>query len=1704
MVFVRRRRDRPEPRSESRRASRAGHGSSHAPGAALRQAEAAALVDRLVRPITDTAHLDAEHIAHLIAGWVRAGAITRESLPALLEVMRQGSTPEAASLAGAVERHLAGTDAAPPAPQAAARQASAARLVRAMGPLLGLTPSAIDIRTDRDASALTAARGARALQTGAVIHLHSSVDPGTAAGRDTVAHELIHAAQRAAPPGASEPAPSLAAAERQARAMAPALAKGGAPSVALEPLPVTALAADDDQEPAQERASQGVTLPRGTDWDVVGARVVVRTSWLISQVQAEPGASPPTADEIAAPATLALFLQRLKERGVLGWLTADQVSLLSRELFIPGPIERDVIIAYALPMAVYERVGLPPGVPFQWHFAGGGARCILSADRLIPPGASPDSHPRISPQLQEQIFDRLELATGYVLRDEAWAFIRGRGALELGSTTVGRLGPAFTLIYSREDMELLFGADIWESVQEEVASGDVTDTPRPPGGLTLDPALTDEDRELVQRFLAELTRGSEGGAGERTTTITPHLVAVWRRIDAHPQKEQILAELRRGGGADGAPLSALRFLNAINQVELAATYRELGMDPPEADPDSDWRPILEEPVRGTIINRSDLLYAGKEGHFVFETENRADAFRVPRTRVRWVVTPKDRPAEHIEEGRTYHCDLDPPDVFEADFEHTGTYTVHAFVNHNFYLPAHFSIDVEVTTQVERLRQVEDTAFAGFGHDTSSAAHEFETALLDEVGADRFQHGLLTRGTLPDGYERPDFDRRIALLTSQRARLEGFIEEHAGSASPRDQDMVRYARDAIEAIDAVLTDVRGERARGATFFEVRAAYVPDRPGLRSGPLSLIASARRADGEIAITIHDTSQVYEPENFTFSDTGATFAAALEEVFIDLCKAYPSGRMSLRAEVLDATLSPTTDTLGFELDCGSSWESIRTTVWDPAVEIAINIVGVAAMVFFPASATVVFPLLVAYNATDTIARLAEEGERGTLTAGDVVCGVAMIGMDLLPYIGRARPFLQAGNRAFYVIEGVQIMGQSVIMTAQALDQIEHLRNGQIREIAELQEQIRLLEHTNPSDPRLPGMRRDLQRRVDEARATGERVFGELASMQAIILVGGAAFQQIGQHGMRTRVSELGDAGILHDVPGSTPHYDPQTGRIVADASTLSRAELDVLVEARSTDIARRQRAVAEVLGDERVRLEPAAGATETRVRRSGEEVVVEVPADRPLDAVLDDVWAWRAQQEGRPGTVRPHGEAPATDRTGSPVYGAADVAAQPHVAVGNRVATETEARAVVEALMRGDRAALAALGVDALPPRFDPTATEWGIGQLADGQFIVIRGDGGAVDWGHFPGVRPVSHSHPAAPSKVLRGADGEPGALRFEELLTASTAQASANRVNVFPSAADVAFCARFGVNGHVVQTPYLHLGGGRIGNPGDAAGPRVEFVIGRPMRVGTMEGSTIPIYRTEMTARAGGEVLWRGDVWAMDHPAIGSMLDFAAPPYLRAASDTPGSGRTQTRAGREPAGRDSEPIADREPAAARDPDAGAVHGEVEVPLLASDVPPPTRRQLRELRRRHPRGTSESELRALWLIEHQVATRSVVSGERACAALLGVRRGAPMVDLVRVQRSGRLVPIEVKNQTEAHLSGQGNAAFRKFESIAGGSEIARVSHFEVLMHTDSRLPPNFRVTAGGVLEQLVSGTSRWERVLFGAKEVRVRRGDLGEISR
>lgn len=241
-------------------------------------------------------------------------------------------------------------------------------------------------------------------------------------------------------------------------------------------------------------------------------------------------------------------------------------------------------------------------------------------------------------------------------------------------------------------------------------------------------------------------------------------------------------------------------------------------------------------------------------------------------------------------------------------------------------------------------------------------------------------------------------------------------------------------------------------------------------------------------------------------------------------------------------------------------------------------------------------------------------------------------------------------------------------------------------------------------------------------------------------------------------------------------------------------------------------------------------------------------------------------------------------------------------HIRVGHPVDSHSEGLQILRGLAEGDPHAYARIGLDAPNrDRFQPNEVEWGLGRRGK-EYIIIKGDHGAVDWTNFPGVVAVAHTHPFRGGKGLKDL-GPDQTVPFQSLLPGSnlTAGKLHNVTVVFPSAADIVFMGSRGIDGHIVHTPYrIKIVDGKpmLMNP-THAGPEataLSFEIGKPELVGYYEGNhDTPVYKSRLKADAAG---FSQDVYAVNHPTHGSLLSFTPPSQMTHVAPGTAHAPTQT--------------------------------------------------------------------------------------------------------------------------------------------------------------------------------------------------------------
>ncbi len=1225
-----------------------------------------------------------------------------------------------------------------------------------------------------------------------------------------------------------------------------------------------------------------VSLPDGVNMQILSdATVVARAAWLDSDP-----AKQMIHGGLLAPNRMTEILHGLRSSGLFPWMDEARIPALAKLLGIMRYAHHGTFVQFAIAFDIYALIGPPPDVDILFGASGKGLAVVVRQSVVIPGPVTAAKRVPVSEQVRTRIWAALERHTKLPIRPEMKSALMDWSAHWQFAINPDMLGVSFEL--DEDTLQKIYGKQAWKQYLERPrdekteSSGVVTI-----GGVTFSETVPEADRQYFLTWMKQLGPGSSSAAPQMT--ITNDTIAELRNIDADPLRAQIIAKLRGPGNGDAQSLDGQLLRSAINAAHVDQVRTEVGIAAPASG--QTYKPLFEEPVRGTIVNRGGLNYVGQKTEFYWETQNKRDAFAVPHVTVQWALTKQGKPTEHLATDTTTYIETKGPDYFSFEWKETGVYTIYAFVTHTFYQPAQKSIDVKVETEAERMTELDDKAYSGLQGDTDYATGDtdwpFDVSTFNTLfGSHKQEYGKKVWGKTPADYQRLSYDERVKFLTTDRKQLEDLIAAHQDSTDKRWKDMVSYARDKLKTLAESERALTAESLMGNTFFDVRGTFLSRKNGVPDKALRLVGSARKTGQDIKTTVHDFTQLFEPLDYTFTGTAGSYEKAIEATFVDLCKSYPAGRVSCMFEALDDSCQPMSRTITFEFDTGTAWKDVKSVVYNPTVQLIVNIAGAVTMVFLPVTAPLLLPMLATYNSVDVIDNMADLSRKGHLTWGNVAKGVAQIGMNFLPYIGEVKAVAQLGKVAMYTLDGVMIAGQAVLMTLDGVEQIRRLRDKDISEVAELDSQVREIERTNPSDPQLPSLKKTLDQRIKDAQDESTRVLAEMAKSGSVLLVQMAALKGLQTHMTTRSVEGLKADGIFEHVDHLEPRYDPTTGTIRGDQSKLDTGTLAKLQQSYALDMAAKQAELANVLGTDKV--EVTRNGDAIRVTQDGDGYKVELPKDRPFKEALDEAWKFRKASDPKAPAERPApmiGEVHAT-------LSAADVVTGRNVAIGNRVSTASEGHAILARLARGDRGAFKALGMDAPPHTFDLRSTEWGLGQMADGSFIIIRGEPMAVDWAEFKGVRPVAHSHPLTADKLL---DGH---FTFQELIKGGREK---RIVDVFPSAADVAFTARNFLGEHTVQTPYASKGGGKIGNPTPGTTePLVQIKIQQPERIGSFAGNDqLGVYKSHMVAEdTTGKVLWKGDVYTVDHPS-GSLVTFDELPatlVTRSSAQDHGTGST----------------------------------------------------------------------------------------------------------------------------------------------------------------------------------------------------------------
>ncbi len=199
------------------------------------------------------------------------------------------------------------------------------------------------------------------------------------------------------------------------------------------------------------------------------------------------------------------------------------------------------------------------------------------------------------------------------------------------------------------------------------------------------------------------------------------------------------------------------------------------------------------------------------------------------------------------------------------------------------------------------------------------------------------------------------------------------------------------------------------------------------------------------------------------------------------------------------------------------------------------------------------------------------------------------------------------------------------------------------------------------------------------------------------------------------------------------------------------------------------------------------------------------------------------------------------------------------PNRIIGDRTFKTLEAgERILRELSNGNLEVLRELGVQ-VPKDLDvrlANGLEFGLGELPNGDFVLIRGAKAHVDWGVLPGVLGKAHTHPPTKGNNLVGSEGRQE-VPIDAFLTKSE-EPSKDVLKILPSGSDITFTSSQGVQKHRVFTPFV-VEDGFVRKPAfGTMGARLEFMIEASRQIGLNAGGTIH-QATIVGTFAGKEIL-----------------------------------------------------------------------------------------------------------------------------------------------------------------------------------------------------------------------------------------------------
>ncbi|HEY9603702.1 MAG TPA: DUF4157 domain-containing protein, partial [Allocoleopsis sp.] len=1105
-----------------------------------------------------------------------------------------------------------------------------------MEPRFGTDFSQVRVHTDSTAIQMNKELSAQAFAHGRDIYYGAGKSPGN---NELTAHELTHTIQQTG-----------GIVQRHLQESELVSAPSSAPAHMLSRAPST-------DTPSQAKSQ--FTLPAGVNYDWVGGGldfyVLLRRSWLKDQGVSD------DATETDKKEILTTVTPGLKK--VAKWVQDEDIAAIMKEqpvIYFGGKLkDKDEILGGRLQNELVGLIGAPEGQEVTVSIRQEGAAIRLDKRLILRYAQSGNDQFLKSKDFNEILFSNIEAATGLTLEDRAGVINSYK--LEFDKP-VKDLFKAYVLTVEDGYFIAWFG-DAWTEFRQ---------TPREVAGeaqgqsISLPASIGEKERQKILDVLNQLIPPTDKKDPKQSRpgslALSAREAQLLLQIADSPNREQILKLMKEGKKSGGATQTLEQQLEtAIASIDMQEAYKRLGIEPGKSS--EERKPIENRPVRGNITQPDADIVPGKKVSFKFLVKEDRDALRVPWINIHWIAHPKDQDEDKekkqskksswVDDEHSHYSPIKDPGIlndmtFDVKFPQSGIYVIEAFVDHNFFLPAHFTTTVEIVTEKEKVDELEKKALKGFVKAGSGETkeHSFDVGAVTGAVTD-YEKGSITYGEIDPNFKGATVTERLKAIDDEVKRINTLLKKYQASQTSEAKAVVEWAQKYLKKLTEGRTTIALEATTpGTSSLACQGVYVSRTQGVPSKTLDLLSHINKTeDGKYKVVIHDISQVYENANYRVEESADTSESAMEKAFVSHAANYPEGTLSLTFQKWDDTqqkltgqyvkFSKVTDTLG---------KDIKGVLFSAPVDIAVNIVGTL-LTLFPPTTAVGMTVMIGYNGAKTIAGLEESYAKGTLTGKEVGYAAGTIALDLIPVVGKSSKVITLGRKAFYAIEATQLAGQAFLITSQGLDEVQKLREGVITNLAKIEAQIEELEN-NPADPQLKELRQEREKLIKEGREATVKVFSALAAQQAVIMVGGAILQEMATRKFKVAVDELKQNGLFEHEEGKKLHYDYEKKKIVGDEKSFTPAQLEKvqktayydgkLAEVLPNDPVSRKK-IVEILGDREVEIRP--GGKKTRLEQEGDKWVLHVAEDAKPGDILAEAYRTKtntAVLPVEPGKVR------------------------------------------------------------------------------------------------------------------------------------------------------------------------------------------------------------------------------------------------------------------------------------------------------------------------------------------------------------------------------------------------------------------------------------------------------------------------------------